>query len=91
MKSRRVVSLSFVFLAMILTPTVAVAQTATPTPEGFQPSTVVKDLSSSAFWMALLVSLVAGAIGGVVYELLILHGNVERPHKFTCRRNYSRV
>lgn len=33
--------------------------------------------------VGLLITLFAGAIGGVVYELLILQGNIELPHKLT--------
>ena len=35
-------------------------------------------------WIALVVTLLGGAIGGVVYELLILHGNIEMPHRLTA-------
>jgi len=35
-------------------------------------------------WLALLITLVSGAIGGVIYELLILQGNIELPHKLTA-------
>jgi len=33
--------------------------------------------------VGLLITLFAGAIGGVVYELLILQGNIELPHRLT--------
>ena len=35
-------------------------------------------------WLTLLITLISGAIGGVIYELLILHGNIEMPHKLTA-------
>jgi hypothetical protein len=47
------------------------------------PVSIVGDLGSWEFWVALLITLVAGAVGGVVYELLILQGNLEVPHKAT--------
>ncbi len=50
-----------------------------PTPEVFSPEVIVQGLTS-AFWITLLITLVAGAIGGMVYELLILQGNIELPH-----------
>jgi len=40
-------------------------------------------LANLPLWAALAVTLLGGAIGGVVYELLILHGNVEMPHRLT--------
>ena len=56
----------------------------TPVPtsvQGFNPGPVVATLGTPDFWTALLVAMLAGAIGGVIYELLILHGNIELPHK----------
>ena len=41
-------------------------------------------LANLPLWSALLITLVGGAIGGVVYELLILHGNIEMPHRLTA-------
>lgn len=63
----------------------AYAQEPTPpaaTLTGFSPDVMFQGLTG-AFWMTLVVTLVAGAIGGIVYELLILQGNVEMPHKPT--------
>lgn len=59
------------------------AQTATPspTPTGLDTALVKADLASGGFWLTLLVALVFGAAGGVVYELLILQGNIELPHR----------
>ena len=41
-------------------------------------------LANLPLWVALAVTLLGGAIGGVVYELLILHGNIELPHRLTA-------
>lgn len=41
-------------------------------------------LANLPLWAALAVTLVGGALGGVVYELLILHGNIEMPHRLTA-------
>jgi hypothetical protein len=41
-------------------------------------------LANLPLWSALIVTLLGGAIGGVVYELLILHGNIEMPHRLTA-------
>ncbi len=43
----------------------------------------LETLATLPLWAALLVTLLGGAIGGVVYELLILHGNIEMPHRIT--------
>jgi hypothetical protein len=63
----------------LLWPAAALAQT--PTPTGLDPGVVRDDLTDAAFWTTVLVTLIAGALGGVVYELLILHGNIELPHR----------
>ena len=34
-------------------------------------------------WLAILISLIGGALGGAVYELISLQGNIEIPHKFS--------
>ncbi|MCE7987564.1 MAG: hypothetical protein DYG89_40895 [Caldilinea sp. CFX5] len=41
-------------------------------------------LANLPLWAALAVTLVGGALGGIVYELLILHGNIEMPHRLTA-------
>lgn len=41
-------------------------------------------LADLPLWSTLIVTLLGGAIGGVVYELLILHGNIEMPHRLTA-------
>ena len=80
---RRVVALAL-FIAVSVIATGAQAQTPTSAPVSeMDPASVVGDLGSWEFWVALLVTLVAGAVGGVVYELLILQGNLELPHKPT--------
>jgi hypothetical protein len=56
--------------------------TPTPTPAGFNPDAIVQGLSV-AFLVSLLLTLVAGAVGGLVYELLTLQGNIEYPHQLT--------
>src|SRR4051794_27428301 len=37
-------------------------------------------LAATQFWAVIAVAALFGAIGGVVAELLTLHGNVELPH-----------
>ena len=61
----------------------AYGQVTSSTANGFSSSTLVADLASLEFWLMLVVTLFSGAIGGVVYELLILQGNIELPHKAT--------
>lgn len=65
---------------MQATPTATVVPTSTPVPP-FDPSSVISSLGTADFWTALWVTILAGAIGGVVFELLALHGNIELPHK----------
>ncbi len=66
------------------------AATATPAPAnlpaGGGPNTaaIVAGLGDSNFWLTLLVTVVCGALGGLVYELIILQGNIELPHKSTA-------
>jgi hypothetical protein len=47
------------------------------------PALVASGLADPTFWVAFVATLVAGAVGGVVYELLILQGNLELPHRPT--------
>ena len=75
-----------VLLVILAIPTVAYAQESTPTPAplppnpAFNSSTLISELGTWQSWVVLLVTLVCGALGGLVYELLILQGNIERPH-----------
>jgi hypothetical protein len=39
-----------------------------------------KSLDNPKFYVVLLVTLIAGGVGGIVFELLNLQGNIERPH-----------
>jgi hypothetical protein len=39
-----------------------------------------KSLDNPKFYVVLLVMLIAGGVGGIVFELLNLQGNIERPH-----------
>lgn len=41
------------------------------------------------FWITLLATLIAGAVGGVVYELIILQGNIELPHRLTSKETIT--
>lgn len=71
-------------IAVSLIATAAHAQEPTPAPtSGFDPAPVAAGFTDPAFWVALLATLVAGAVGGIVYELLILQGNLELPHRPT--------
>lgn len=81
MKIRLAVFCSVIVLAFVLLPVAVSAQTTTT--EGINSSDIVTEMSKAAFWLTLLVTLVAGAVGGVVYELLMLQGGIESPHKPT--------
>ncbi|MEG4840733.1 hypothetical protein [Microcoleus sp. B9-D4] len=39
-----------------------------------------KSLDNAKLYVVLLVTLIAGGVGGIVFELLNLQGNIERPH-----------
>jgi hypothetical protein len=68
-----------VILVIVLVPIAVFAQT--PTPEATNSTGIVAELGTGDFWWTLLVTLAAGAAGGVVYELLMLQGNIEKHHK----------
>jgi hypothetical protein len=54
-----------------------------PTPVAIDVQKLAQGFSNGGLWVVLLVALVAGALGGLVYELLILQGSLERPHALT--------
>jgi len=49
--------------------------------EALNVTNLIKGMSEGDFWLVLFVTLIVGAVGGIVYELLILQGNIEKPHK----------
>jgi len=65
-----------------LFPALAYAQEPTP-PPAINPANVAAGFGDPSFWVSLLATLIAGALGGVVYELLILQGSIELPHRVT--------
>jgi hypothetical protein len=82
----RLVSIAVVLVAMLwLTASAVIAADAapspSPTPGGVDFGRIWDSLSQPSFWVVLLVALVAGALGGIVYELLLLKGDVELPHR----------
>jgi hypothetical protein len=62
----------------------------TPTPEATSSTGIVAELGTGDFWWTLLVTLAAGAAGGVVYELLMLQGNIEKSHKPTTEETLEK-
>ncbi len=90
MRLTRVVVVAVVVLTLALIPAAAFAQSPTPPAAAAAEATkeldtaaVMKELAKWDFWATLLVTLVSGAVGGVVFELLMLQGSIERPHKFS--------
>lgn len=77
---RKGITVLGLIIAVSLLATAAHAQEPTPTPR-FDLALVVAGFADPAFWVVLVANLVAGAVGGVAYELLILQGNLELPHK----------
>jgi hypothetical protein len=63
---------------------VTIAPTASPTPPSAElnPDVITAGITINLL-ITLLITLIAGALGGVVYELIILQGNIERPHNPT--------
>jgi hypothetical protein len=67
----------------------ALAQTSTPVPPAaashvagsFDPATLAASFVDPWFWVTLLATMIAGAAGGVAFELLTLQGNIELPHR----------
>jgi hypothetical protein len=58
-------------------------------PNRIVPLNVLQDLRKLEFWVFLLTTLVAGAIGGIVYELLTLEGKFEMPHLLNAQADGS--
>jgi hypothetical protein len=50
--------------------------------EGTSQAQVLAQLDRD-FWLFMLVAAVCGAVGGLIYELLILNGRIELPHRET--------
>lgn len=73
---------TFLEVVSIVGLTTAAAHAEEATRKPFSPDVMVQGLTG-AFWITLILTFVAGAIGGIVYELLILQGNIELPHKPT--------
>lgn len=83
------------FLASSIGVTDAYAQSNKPSPQASPPAlstqaaqtdwdveTIIKSksLDNPKFYVVLLVTLIAGGVGGIVFELLNLQGNIELPH-----------
>lgn len=51
------------------------------TADGLDVDALMEQLKSLNFWIVVAVTAGFGALGGFVYELLALHGMIERPHK----------
>lgn len=77
----------FIIVAPALadTPTLTVVATITPTAlsaGNIDVQQSAQGLSDWSLWFQLVVAAVAGALGGLVYELIALQGNLELPHRF---------
>jgi hypothetical protein len=64
------------------TPTATIVPPPSP-PQSKGPNVdgVWKDFASARFWILVAVTMFFGGLGGLVYELLILQGQIELPHK----------
>lgn len=70
-------------LAMAFVTAGAFGQEANEPPAGPDLAAIAQGLLSWDLWATVLFSVIFGAVGGVVYELLVLQGNIELPHKPT--------
>ena len=52
-----------------------------PEATGFDFAAVSAGLRDPNFWSTLLATMVSGGLGGLVYELMVLQGNLELPHR----------
>ena len=83
------VILTLLLSSLALAQTPAPQATATPrlTPTPYQSAgpldtrALAETMAQSDFKIVLLVTLIFGALGGLVYELLVLQGSVETPHR----------
>jgi hypothetical protein len=57
---------------------------AAPTAKGPDLAAVVRDVRDPNFRQVLFIALLFGGLGGLVYELLVLQGQIELPHKTTA-------
>jgi hypothetical protein len=80
-KAKRIVFVGVLTLVLLFA---GAAHAQTPEePSGPDVDTLWGDFADFRFWVLLLVTLIAGGVGGVAYELLILQGNLELPHRAT--------
>jgi hypothetical protein len=63
--------------------TLAESPTPAPTPLPTDVQELARGVFDWSFLVVLVVAVTAGALGGLVYELLILQGSLERPHRLT--------
>ena len=90
MNRRTVAALLLAGMLTLAVAPMAFAQSPTPVPTATRPSVPAGTLDARAladamgqpeFRVVLLVTLIFGAMGGLVYELLVLQGSVEQPHR----------
>lgn len=74
-----------VLFVISLIPETAYAQELDPT--DLDITALASGFYDPEFWVTILATLIAGAAGGVVYELLTLQGNIEKPHMMKENEN----
>ena len=73
-----------VYSTSIASSQTAAAEVTKPLPtSAVDVAAISKGLADPALWRTILFALIAGALGGVVYELILLQGRLELPHKVT--------
>jgi hypothetical protein len=77
-------------LAALVLPVTATTLHATQISHDLDVSTVYSGLEQAGLWIALGAAAAAGGMGGIVAELLSLHGHIELPHRVKPRRGVKR-
>jgi hypothetical protein len=84
MKRKRLIAVS-VITGIGLACTQALSQGPTPATTPLDPNSIASSFKDWAFWITLLATIVSGALGGIAFELMVLQGNIEMPHKYTSQ------
>jgi hypothetical protein len=65
------------------TPVPAAASVVTAPSAGLDTAALADTMAQSDFRLVLALTLIFGGLGGLVYELMVLQGSVEQPHRVT--------
>jgi hypothetical protein len=77
-------------LAAMVLPVTATTLKATGLSNDVDPAKLSDGLAQSSLWVALAAAALFGGLGGVVAELISLHGHIELPHRIKPRKGTTR-